>query len=184
MTIAQLGPHVLPFLPADIPPFVNLDQVLADVADDGVSTFDPAQVDALRQIVDEAAADGIDLKVVNVELNPLIDTPMRDIATAVGEANPGSTVLALSPWYVGTYSRTYDRATLEAGQDVAKHPDKVQATKNFVSVLHTPHFDWTALTIVLVIGVALSAIVTRLLQLRSKREQPASQLVEQLEPLD
>jgi hypothetical protein len=51
--------------------------------------------------------------------NPPVETPLRDIATGVGHAYPGSTVLVLSPSYAGTYRPTFDRITLEAGQDVA-----------------------------------------------------------------
>lgn len=167
--IALMGPHLLPFAPSDIPPFVDLELVQADVADDGVSTSNPADVEALRQIVTNAAADGIDLKIVVVDQNPfIIDTPLRDVATAVGQANPGSTVLVLSPNLVGTYSRDFDRVTLEAGQDVAKTGNPVLSAENFVGALKTPDFNWTAMTIVLVLATLGAVIVTRLLQLRSK----------------
>ncbi|MGK2879299.1 MAG: Rv1476 family membrane protein [Mycobacterium sp.] len=181
--IAQFGPHVIPF-PADIPPFVDLDAVLVDVADDGVSTPFPADVEALQQIVADAQQAGIDLKVVVVEFNPIIDTPLRDVATAVGEANPGSTVLVISPIFAGTYSRVFDRVTLEAGQDVAKTGNPVQSATNFVGALQKPDFDWTAMTIVLVVAVAAAVTVTRLLQLRSKAELSSAVVSEQVEPLD
>ena len=165
------GPHVIPFLPSYIPPDVDLNQVKADVADDGVSVppADAADVPALRQVVEQARKEGIDLKIVVIEKNPPIDTPLRDIATEVGTANPGSTVLAISPTWAGTYSPTFNRVTLEAGQDVAKTGDPVQSSKNFLSELTTPHFPWTALTIVLVLGVLAAAVATRILQVRGKR---------------
>jgi hypothetical protein len=94
---------------------------------------------------------------------------LRDIATEVGEAYPDSTVLVLSPSEAGTYSTTFDRVTLEAGQDVAKGRGSVQGTKNFVSQLTTPDFPWTAFTIVLVLGVAAAVVVTRALQIRARR---------------
>ena len=78
-------------------------------------------------------------------------------------------MLALSPSFAGTYSPTFDRVTLEAGQDMAKTGDPVQSSKNFVSELTTPHFPWTPFTIVLVLGVALAAVATRILQVRGKR---------------
>ncbi len=87
----------------------------------------------------------------------------------VGEANPGATVLALSPSFAGTYSPTIDRVTLEAGQDVAKTGNPVLSAKNFVGEISTPDFPWTALTIVLTLGVAAAAALTRVLQVRSKR---------------
>ena len=165
------GPHVIPFLPTYIPPDVDLNQVKADVADHGVSVppADAADVPALRQVVAQARKEGIDLKIVVIEKNPPIDTPLRDIATEVGKANPGSTVLAISPTWAGTYSPTFNRVTLEAGQDVAKNGDPVQSSKNFLSELTTPHFPWTAFTIVLVLGVLAAAVATRMLQVRGKR---------------
>jgi hypothetical protein len=102
---------------------------------------------------------------------------MRDIATEVGHANPGSTVLAISPTWAGTYSTSFDRVTLEAGQDLAKTGDPVQSSKNFLSELTTPHFPWTAFTIVIVLGVLAAAVATRMLQVRGKRaanSQPAT----------
>lgn len=165
------GPHVIPFLPSYIPPDVDMNQVLADVGDDGVSVppADAKAVPELRQVVADAGAQGIDLKIVVIATNPPIDTPLRDIATEVGEAYPGSTVLAMSPSWAGTYSKDFDRVTLEAGQDIAKNGDPVQSSKNFVSELTTPHFPWTALSVALTLLVVAAAVVTRLLQVRSKR---------------
>ena len=162
---------MIPFLPSYIPPDVDMNQVTADVGDDGVSVA-PAyaeDIPALRQVVSDAREQGIDLKVVMIATDPPIDTPLRDIATEVGEAFPGSTVLAMSPKWAGTYSPTFDRVTLEAGQDLAKNSDPVQSSKNFVSELTTPHFPWTAFSVVLVVGVLAAAAATRFLQVRSKR---------------
>lgn len=178
------GPHVIPFLPAYIPvevcDTVGIDPgqpdgvakcmaaVQADVRDDGVSAPD-THVEALRQVVSDARQGGVDFKIVVLPQNPGIDTPLRDIATEVGEANPGATVLALSPSFAGTYSPTIDRVTLEAGQDVAKTGNPVLSAKNFVGEISTPDFPWTALTIALTLGVAAAAALTRVLQVRSKR---------------
>ena len=164
------GPHIVPFLapfPAYIPFDVDIDMVKAQVADDGVSA-PAAQEPGLRQVVADAQRDGIDLKIVVIDTNPPIDTPLRDIATVVGQANPGATVLVLSPSFAGTYSPTYDRVTLEAGEDLAKTGNPVQSSANFVSQLKTPDFPWTALTIILTVGVLIAAVVTRMLQVRSK----------------
>jgi hypothetical protein len=117
----------------------------------------------------QAKQKGIDLKIVVVDQTPPIDTPLRDIATEVGEAFPGSTVLVLSPSESGTYSTTYDRMTLEAGQDVAEGRGAVQGAKNFVSELTTQHFPWTTFTILVVLGVVAAAVATRALQIRAKR---------------
>jgi hypothetical protein len=165
------GPHVIPFLPSYIPPDVDMNQVTADVADDGVSVppADAADVPALRQVVAEAKQKGIDLKIVVIQNNPPIDTPLRDIAGEVGKDHPESTVLAISPSWAGTYSTKFDRVTLEAGQDVAKTGDPVQSSKNFVSELATPHFPWTPFTIVLVLAVIAAVVATRALQVHGKR---------------
>ncbi len=165
------GPHVIPFLPSYIPPDVDMNQVLADVGDDGVSVpqADAKLVPELRQVVSDARQQGIDLKIVVISSNPPIDTPLRDIATEVGQAHPGSTVLALSPGWAGTYSTDYDRVALEAGQDIAKNGDPVVSAKNFVSELTTPHFPWTSFSVVLTLLVLGAAVATRILQVRSKR---------------
>ena len=143
--------------------------VLADVAVDGVAA-PPADVGGLQQVVAGARERGIDLKVVVMQESPLLDTPLRDVATQVGQAHPGSTVLVVSPGWAGTYSTTYDRVILEAGQDVAKTaPNPVQGAQNFVDQLNTPDFPWIAFTILLVIGVSGAAVATRLLQSWAKR---------------
>ena len=129
-----------------------MNQVKADVADDGVSVppADAADVPALRQVVDQAPrATASTSRSSCIEHNPPIDTPLRDIATEVGKAHPGCDGAGASvPTFAGTYSTHFDRVTLEAGQDIAKTGDPVQSSKNFVSELTTPHFPWTPFTIV------------------------------------
>jgi Family of unknown function (DUF6676) len=79
-------------------------------------------------------------------------------------------VLAMSPSWAGTYSKEFDRVTLEAGQDIAKNGDPVQSSKNFVSELTTPHFPWTTFSICLTLFVFAAAVATRFLQLRARRQ--------------
>lgn len=162
------GPHVLP-LPAYIPTDVDMNAVNDAVAATGVSA--PASdVPALEQVVADARAEGIELKIVVIPTNPPIDTPLRDIATEVGTQHPEATVLALSPSFAGAYSTQFDRVTLEAGQDLAKVPgDPVQSSKNFVGELTTPHFPWTGFTIALVLAVVAAVAATRVLQVRARR---------------
>jgi hypothetical protein len=179
-----IGPNVIPFLPTYIPQDVCgpvgkdpantpvdtcMNLVIADVKADGVSASATPDNAGLADVVAEAKAKGVDLKIVVVDRNPPIDTPLRDVATEVGEAYPGSTVLVLSPTEAGTFSTTYSRVTLEAGQDVAKGRGSVQGSKNFVSELTTPHFPWTTFTIVVVLAVVAAVVATRALQLKSKR---------------
>ncbi len=186
------GPHALPDdigiagyfavpaapgpMPAYIPPEIDMDGVKAEVAAGGVSA-PKADLPGLRQVVADARADGIDLKIVVVDANPPIDTPLRDIATVVGQANPGATVLVLSPSFSGTYSPNYDRVLLEAGEDVARTGNPVQSAQNFVSQLNTPIFPWTEFTIIVTLAVFAAAVATRILQLRSKRSMAAETAV-------
>ncbi len=170
------------FQPADLPSFIPVEvctavglptsaplddcmsTVKAEVGKDGVAA--PAEyVPGLQKVVAGAKDRGVNLKVVVMQESPIIDTPLRDIATQVGQAYPESTVLVLSPGWAGTYSASYDRVLLEAGQDVAKlDANPVQSTQNFVDQLTTPIFDWTAFTIVVVLAVGGAAFATRLLQ--------------------
>jgi hypothetical protein len=156
--------------PEATPPDACMDLVKADLRKDGVSAPATAANAGLAQVVADAKQKGVDLKVVVVPENPFIDTPLRDIATEVGKEYPDSTVLVLSPSFAGTYSKKFDRVTLEAGQDIAKvSPTPVVASQNFVNELLTPHFPWTPFTIVVVLGVAVAAVGTRILQVRARR---------------
>jgi hypothetical protein len=173
--------HAPTFIPVEVcssvglPPSTPVDQCLAavkaDVAKDGVAA-PAAEIAGLQKVVAAAQEHGIDLKVVVMDTSPPIDTPLRDMATEIGHANPGSTVLVLSPGWAGTYSTTYDRVLLEAGQDVAKTaPNAVAGTQAFVDQLQTPDFPWIGFTFTLLIGVAAAAVLTRVLQLRARRSQ-------------
>ena len=165
-------------LPVSAPLDTCMAQVQADVTADGFAA--PATDAAgLEKVVAGARDRGLDLKVVVLADSPPIDTPLRDIATQVGQQHPGSTVLVLSPGWAGSYSTTYDRVLLEAGQDVAKlTPDPVQGAQNFVDQLNTPIFPWTAFTIGLVFAVSGAAVVTRLLQRRAARPEKHSSAAE------
>ncbi|MDA2890911.1 hypothetical protein PDG61_08315 [Mycolicibacterium sp. BiH015] len=183
------GLQFVPFVPTYIPvqlcqsvgidvkpgepvPDACMDIVRANVAETGVSVpvgTSPEVQSQLERVVQEAAGEGIDLKIVVIDANPPIHTPLRDIATEVGEANPGATVLALSPGFAGTYSPEFDRVTLEAGEDQAKTGDPVLSSQQFVAELTTSHFPWTPFTIVLVFAVALAVVATRALQKWGKR---------------
>ena len=123
---------------------------------------------ALLGVVNQAHADGINLKIVLLDHNPPNDTPLRDISTVVGADYPDATVLTLSPSYVGSYSTHFPRVTLEAGEDIAKTGNPVVSAQHFLNELNSPEFPWTGLTIVLLIGVLAAAVGTRFLQLRSR----------------
>lgn len=174
------------FIPAELCETVGLDpqgtpvdaclgDVIAQLRDGGVSAPADSDIAGLEQVVANAAGEGIDLKVVVVPRNPVIDTPLRDVATEVGQEFPDSTVLVISPTFAGTYSKQFDRVTLESGQDYAKIPgNPVVASQNFVDELTASQFPWTPFTIVVVLGVALAAVGTRLLQVRARRAADGS----------
>lgn len=161
-------PQTIPFLPEYIPQDVDMTAIKAQVAADGVAAA-PGPEPGLLDIVNHARGDGITLKIVLLDHNPPNDTPLRDIATVVGADYPDSTVLVLSPSYVGSYSSHFPRVTLEAGEDHSKTGNPVQSAQNFLNALDAPEFPWTGLTVVLLIGVFAAAAGTRFLQRRGGR---------------
>jgi hypothetical protein len=156
------------FLPLYIPQDVDMTAIKAKVAVDGVSA-PPEALPGLLEVVNQAHADGINLKIVLLDHNPPNDTPLRDISTVVGADYHDATVLTLSPSYVGSYSTQFPRVTLEAGEDIAKTGNPVVSAQHFLHELQSPEFPWTGLTIFLLIGVLAAAVGTRFLQVRSKR---------------
>jgi hypothetical protein len=159
------------------PPEQCLAIVEQQVTADNISA--PATVTpALLQVINQAHADGIDLKIVVLDHNPPIDTTLRDIATRVGQQHPDATVLVLSPNFVGTYSTHFPRATLEIGEDNAKTGNPVVSAQNFLHQLNTPQFPWTVFTIVLLIVVFAAAVGTRVMQLRARRSATSLDEVE------
>ncbi|WP_156690334.1 Rv1476 family membrane protein [Mycobacterium sp. Marseille-P9652] len=155
-------------LPAYIPQDVDVAAIKAQVAADAVSA-PPAAMPGLLDIVNQAHAHGINLKIVVLDHNPPSDTPLRDISTVVGADYHDATVLTLSPSFVGTYSTQYPRVTLEAGEDHAKTGNPVVSAQHFLNELEAPEFPWTGLTIFLLIAVLAAAVGARLLQVRARR---------------
>ncbi|BBX61070.1 hypothetical protein MSAS_02440 [Mycobacterium saskatchewanense] len=155
-------------LPLYIPQDVDLAAIKAQVAAEGVSA-PAAAMPGLLDVVNQAHAHGINLKIVLLDHNPPNDTPLRDISTVVGADYHDATVLTLSPSYVGTYSTQFPRVTLEAGEDIAKTGNPVVSAQHFVNELESPEFPWTGLTIFLLVAVLAAAVGTRVLQLRARR---------------
>lgn len=161
-------PQTMPVLPLYIPQDIDMTAVKAQVAATGVSA-PPDAMPGLLGIVNQAHAEGINLKIVLLDHNPPNDTPLRDISTVVGADYHDVTVLTLSPNFVGSYSTHFPRVTLEAGEDIAKTGNSTVSAQHFLNELNAPEFPWTGLTIVLLIGVLAAAVGTRLMQSRSKR---------------
>lgn len=169
-------PQTVPLLPAYIPVDVDITMVKAQVAATGVSA-PPAAMPGLLDVVNQAHAEGINLKIVLLDHNPPNDTPLRDISTVIGADYHDATVLTLSPSYVGSYSTQFPRVTLEAGEDIAKTGNPVVSAQHFLHELDTPEFPWTGLTIFLLIGVLAAAVGTRWLQVRSTRSATSDETV-------
>jgi hypothetical protein len=176
-------PHAPLYIPGEIcgtigadpatPPEQCLAIVLEQVTAHNISA--PAAVTpGLLQVIDQAHKDGIDLKIVVLDHNPLNDPPLRDVATRVGAQHTDATVLVLSPNFVGTYGTHFPRATLENGEDNAKTGNPVVSAQNFLHQLNTPQFPWTAFTIFLLIGVLAAVIGVRIMQLRMRRSATSS----------
>jgi uncharacterized protein DUF6676 len=170
-------PQTIPPLPLYIPQDVDMAVVKAQVAADGVSAA-PAALPGLLDVVNQAHAKGINLKIVLLDHNPPNDTPLRDISTVVGADYHGATVLTLSPSYVGSYSTQFPRVTLEAGEDIAKTGNPVVSAQHFLNELNSPEFPWTGLTVFLLIAVLAAAVATRFLQLRARRAATAVGTIE------
>src|ERR1700730_9089076 len=162
-------PQTIPFLPAYIPQDVDMTAIKAQVAATGISAPAP-DMPGLLDVMNHAHGEGFNLKIVVFD-----DTPLRDIATVVGADYPDSTVLVLSPNYVGSYSTHYPRVTLEAGEDISKTGNPVVSANNFLNELSTPEFPWSGLTILLLIGVLAAAVGTRFMQLRGRRSATSAQ---------
>jgi hypothetical protein len=156
------------------PPEQCLAIVQQQVTADNISA-PPAVTPALLEVIKQAHSEGIDLKIVVLDHNPAIDTPLRDIATRIGQQHPDATVLVLSPNFVGSYSTHFPRATLEIGEDNAKTGNPVVSAQNFLHQLDTPQFPWTAFTIALLIFVLAAVIGTRTMQLRARRLAKSAQ---------
>lgn len=165
-------PTVLLPLAADVPPDVSVDQVIADLADDHVAA--PAdEVPGLVDVVARAQKQGIDLSIVVLDKNPRMDSQLRDLATEVG-AQEGGTVLVLSPNWVGTFSDSLSRVTLESAQDHTYTGDPVLSANNFLDGVSEPGPPWTLMTAVLCLGVAALAGILLVVKSR-RRTEPATE---------
>lgn len=162
-------------LAADLPPNVDVDDIVADLAENHVAA--PSAVEAkLAPVVEQARNEGIDLEVVVIAENGRHDSQLRDLATAVGQQTHGGTILVLSPDWAGTYSDTLSRVVLEAGEDRAKFTgNPVVSTENFVHEIQTTQLPWTAITCVLLVGTAAVVGATYYAKARRARREAAVQ---------
>ncbi|MGF6884550.1 hypothetical protein ABIA39_005785 [Nocardia sp. GAS34] len=145
---------------AEIPPKVDVDTVMVDLAADHVSVPEGKydQAAPLQDIVADARAHGIPLSIVVVEGNPARESDLRDVATEVGKQEHG-TVVVLSDSWVGTYSDHFTRARLEWAEDNAKYTSGHSSVAARIVVDHLETAEpvsWTAITCVLLVGTAVA----------------------------
>lgn len=140
-------------------PVVNLDEVLAGLADDNVYAPE-GDVEAFRDIVAGAAEQGIDLKIVAFPYNPWYGGGPRDLANDIG-ASEGGTVLVLGPDVVGTYSDSISRFTLEGAQMEIVRQEHPDAAAIFLEQITSSGFPWTGVTVGLLLFVAAVVVGTR-----------------------
>jgi hypothetical protein len=153
-----------------IPPDVDLPQLQAGLADDGV-VAPPEMTPQILQVVSEARDKGYDIHfVVTDKVYPRI-TYYRDIATELQEET-GGTVIVLGGNYVGSASDEFSRVELEQATDnltISNPP--VAAQQMLDRMTEQTQVPWTVVTMVLIAVVAVGAVIARKVQLR--KETPA-----------
>ena len=88
---------------AEVPPKVDVDTILVNLAADHLSvpeTKDEDQVQGLDAVVTDARDHGIALSIVVMQGNPGRESDLRDLATVIGKQEHG-TVVVLSDSWVG-----------------------------------------------------------------------------------
>ncbi len=163
------GPlHAALPLHAAVPPDVDVDDVVADVAQNGV--FAPAaDVPALVDVVTDARERGVDLSVIVLDANPSRDTDLRDLATTVGESE-GGTILVMSPDWMGSSSDSISRVQLETAQDRSFGDSSAAIADRFSHEVVEPGPPWAVYTVLLVAIVAVVAAITFIVKWRRNPE--------------
>lgn len=172
--------HTSVFTPmaAELPPGISdsgLRTILVDVADNHVATPKGKDQAGLEAVVADARSHGVPLSIVVIPGNPGHDSNLRDLATEVGKREHG-TVVVLSDDWVGTYSDSVSRVTLEWAEDFAKgrQGDSVESARVFVDHLTEPEsVSWTAITSVIVVGTVLAVGGLHWVKVRRSRTEAA-----------
>ncbi|MGG7099758.1 DUF6676 family protein [Rhodococcus sp. 24CO] len=163
------GPlHAAPPLHAAVPSDVDVDDVVADVAQNGVSA-PAADVPALVDVVADARERGVDLSVIVLDTNPSRDTDLRDLATTVGESE-GGTILVMSPDWMGSSSDSISRVQLETAQDRSFGDSSAVIADRFSHEIVQPGPPWALYTVLLVAIVAAAAAITFVVKWRRSPE--------------
>lgn len=148
-----------------IPPDVNIAELQAGLADDGV-VAPPEMTPQILKVVAEGRDKGYDLHfVVTDKVYPRI-TYYRDIATEL-QQETGGTVIVLGGNYIGSASDEFSRVELEQSTDnltISNPP--VAAQQMLDRMTEQTQVPWTVVTLVLILIVAVGAAIGRKLQLR------------------
>ncbi len=148
-----------------IPPDVNIADLQAGLADDSV-VAPPEMTPQILRVVAEGRDKGYDLHfVVTDKIYPQI-TYYRDIATEL-QQETGGTVIVLGGNSIGSASDEFSRVELEQSTDnltISKPP--LAAQQMLDRMTEQTQVPWTAVTLVLILVVAVSAAIGRKLQLR------------------
>ena len=124
----------------------------------------PAElVPGLESVVAEAAASGIDLKIVVTEDRAPIYTHVRDLATRLSLEHSDSTIYVAAPNYLGSYSNSIPRARLESAEDDAyRQDDAIAAAAVFEARISEPAPPWalySAAIIVLLVAIVAGFVI-------------------------
>ncbi|MGW0035563.1 Rv1476 family membrane protein [Gordonia sp. NPDC003376] len=146
---------------------VDLAAIAASLKTDHV--WGPAdQVAGLEKIVSDARAQGHDINIVVLTEKMPRFTVYRDIATEL-QHEVGGTVLVLGPNAAGSSSTEFSRVQLEEATDNLTLSNPTQAARDMVDYITDPGVNYTLLTIVLIVVVAIGAVLGRLRTLRRRR---------------
>ena len=163
-------------LAADLPPNVDVDDIVADLADDHVAA--PSAVEAkLAPVVEQARNEGIDLEVVVIAENGRHDSQLRDLATAVGRAEPGRHNSRAESRLGGHLQRHAQprRARGRRGpRQVHGQPGGRRPRTSF-GRFRAPQLPWTGITCVLLVGTAAVVGATYYAKVRRARREISAQ---------
>ncbi|WP_319026478.1 DUF6676 family protein [Dietzia sp. PP-33] len=150
----------------EVPQWLDYEAVVADLADDGVSSPEPF-VEGLRTVVADAGDRGLDLKVVYTEAPAAVYTDARDLAALLNQEYEG-TILVRTPVFVGSSSDSVPRHRLEAGQDDAwEEFDPVASASVFAHKVTAPAPPWGAYSAVVLV-LAIVAVLAFAVALRRR----------------
>ncbi|EGD56145.1 hypothetical protein SCNU_04786 [Gordonia neofelifaecis NRRL B-59395] len=154
----------------------NLDMAAIKESLTTTGVWAPAdQQAALKELVQQADADGHSLHVVVLDQSYPKFTAYRDIATEL-QSQVGGTVLVFGPSGSGTASSEFSRVQLEdASSDVTKGSTATQAATQMYHKAVDPNVNWNGVTIGLIVLVVIGAVIARL-QMKRKRRAESDQV--------